>query len=295
MRRSSTVSAWKKSAARMPRLRGEELLSGRAGAAGCGADPGGMQDLPDRGGSDRVAGSDEFALHAPVPPGRIVRHDADHELADRGLGGRSPGTPPAGAGPICGRPAGGARPAAPPGSPRAPRPAGAGGSAATAPRATAGRRAGSGPGRPGGAAPRSRAGAPGVRCPWTPPAGPAPSGSRAGGARAGRRQGRSPSDDPKPGPCPGQACPDRVIGPYGLCDVLFTSWPTRLTSYGAMPSPARPAVSSPVATTHRANPPLSTRVPCLKLHHGESWPTRRRLPGEPGSALIPVRTADDRG
>src|SRR6266498_5959560 len=53
-------------------LRGEELLSGRAGAAGCGADPGGMQDLPYHGGRDRVAGSDEFALHAPVPPCRIV-------------------------------------------------------------------------------------------------------------------------------------------------------------------------------------------------------------------------------
>jgi hypothetical protein len=49
-------------------LRGEELLSGRAGAAGCGAGPGVTQDLPDRGGSDRVAESDEFALHAPVPP-----------------------------------------------------------------------------------------------------------------------------------------------------------------------------------------------------------------------------------
>jgi hypothetical protein len=50
------------------------------------------------------------------------------------------------------------------------------------PRATADRPAGSGPGRSGGAAPRSGAGAPGVRHPWTPHAGPAPSHSRADGA-----------------------------------------------------------------------------------------------------------------
>jgi len=31
-------------------LRGQEMLPGRAAAAGCGIDPGGMQDLPHRGG-----------------------------------------------------------------------------------------------------------------------------------------------------------------------------------------------------------------------------------------------------
>jgi hypothetical protein len=36
-------------------LRGQELLSGRACAAGRGVDPGGMQDLPHGGGGDRVA------------------------------------------------------------------------------------------------------------------------------------------------------------------------------------------------------------------------------------------------
>src|ERR1019366_9810465 len=45
---------------------------------------------------DRVAEFDEFALHAPVPPRRVVRGDADDELADRGCRGRPPGTPPAG-------------------------------------------------------------------------------------------------------------------------------------------------------------------------------------------------------
>ncbi len=76
-------------------LRGEELLPGRAGAAGRRADPGVVQDLPDRGGSDRVAEPDQFALHPPVPPGGIVCGDADHELADRGCRGRPPGTPSA--------------------------------------------------------------------------------------------------------------------------------------------------------------------------------------------------------
>ena len=41
-----------------------------------------------------MAELDELALHAPVPPGRVVRRDADHELADRGCRGRPPGTPP---------------------------------------------------------------------------------------------------------------------------------------------------------------------------------------------------------
>jgi hypothetical protein len=77
-------------------LCGQELLPGRATAARCGIDPGGMQDLPDRRGSDRVAEPDEFALHPPVPPRRIVHRDPDHELADRGWRGRSPGPPPFG-------------------------------------------------------------------------------------------------------------------------------------------------------------------------------------------------------
>jgi hypothetical protein len=75
-------------------LRGEELLPGRAAAAGCGADPGGMQDLAHRGGGDRVAELDEFALHPPVPPARIVGRHADHKRADHGGRGRPPGTPP---------------------------------------------------------------------------------------------------------------------------------------------------------------------------------------------------------
>ena len=65
-------------------LRGQDLLPGRPFAAGCGADPGIMQDLPHRGCSDRVAELHELALHPPVPPRRIIRSHLDHELPDRG-------------------------------------------------------------------------------------------------------------------------------------------------------------------------------------------------------------------
>jgi hypothetical protein len=75
-------------------LRGQELPPGRASAAGCGVDPGIMQDLPHRGGCDRVAELDEFALHAPVPPCRVVRGHADYEFPDSGCRGRSSGPPP---------------------------------------------------------------------------------------------------------------------------------------------------------------------------------------------------------
>ena len=54
-------------------LRSQEPLPGWAAAPWCGADPGGMQDLPHRGGRDRVAEPDEFALHPPRPqPGLPV-------------------------------------------------------------------------------------------------------------------------------------------------------------------------------------------------------------------------------
>ena len=73
-------------------LRGQELLPGRAGAAWCRVDPGIMQDLPHRGCCDRMAELDEFALHPPVPPARIVGRNAEYELADRGCRRRPPRT-----------------------------------------------------------------------------------------------------------------------------------------------------------------------------------------------------------
>jgi hypothetical protein len=41
--------------------------------------------------------------------------------------------------------------------------------------------------------------------------------------------------------------------------------------------------------------PDFTRAPCRKLRHGESWLARQRLPGEPGSALIPCELPTTRG
>ena len=74
-------------------LHGQELLPRRTRTTRCGVDPGVMQDLPHRGGRDGVAELDEFALHPPVSPGRIVDGHADNELADRGCRGRPSGTP----------------------------------------------------------------------------------------------------------------------------------------------------------------------------------------------------------
>jgi hypothetical protein len=89
------VSTWTKSAARTPRACAvRNCFQVGPVRRGCGVDPGSVQDLPHRGGCDPVAELDEFALHAPVPPRRIVCRDADDELPDRGLRGRPSGTPP---------------------------------------------------------------------------------------------------------------------------------------------------------------------------------------------------------
>ena len=48
-------------------LRGQKLPPGRARPAGRGIDPGIMQDLPHRGGRDRMAELYELALHPPMP------------------------------------------------------------------------------------------------------------------------------------------------------------------------------------------------------------------------------------
>jgi len=83
----------------------QELLPGQAAAAGRGIDPGVVQDLPDRGGRDRVAEPDQLALYPPVTPRGIIGRDADHQLADSSCRGRPPGTPTAGVVQLsCGQP-----------------------------------------------------------------------------------------------------------------------------------------------------------------------------------------------
>jgi hypothetical protein len=54
-------------------LRGQELLPGRPGAAGRRADPGVVQDLPDRGRRDQMAEPYQLALDAAVSPGGVFR------------------------------------------------------------------------------------------------------------------------------------------------------------------------------------------------------------------------------
>ena len=78
-----------------PRQRGEPGIASRSGPVRRGAGPIPASCMIYRGGRDRVAEPDEFALHPPVPPRGILRRDADHELADRGCRGRPSGTPAA--------------------------------------------------------------------------------------------------------------------------------------------------------------------------------------------------------
>jgi len=185
MRRSSTVSTWTKPAARMPRA---------WAVRNC------FQVGPDRRGAGSIPAPCKIChtveaatgwpsltsspLHPPVLPRRVVRGHADHELADRSRRGRSSGTPPAGVIPCaCGQ-------APVPGQERrrghreylAPSARGDQPGQCRQPQPIARLVA---DGRSGGASPRSRAGAPGAQHPWTPHAGPAPSGRRAGSARAG--------------------------------------------------------------------------------------------------------------
>jgi hypothetical protein len=101
-RRRSTVSACTKSTARMPRAWAvRNCFHVGPVPRGAGPIPASCR-ICHRGGSDLVAELDEFALHAPVPPARIVGCHVDHELADRGCRGRPSGTPPAGVVPVAG-------------------------------------------------------------------------------------------------------------------------------------------------------------------------------------------------
>jgi hypothetical protein len=59
---------------------------------GAGSMPASREDLPDGGGGDAVAESDQFALHAPVSPGGVLSCPAHHEVRDRRCGGWTSGS-----------------------------------------------------------------------------------------------------------------------------------------------------------------------------------------------------------
>ena len=155
-------------------LRGKELLPGRAGAAWCGVDPGGMQDLPHRGCCDRMAELDEFALHRRClhSPGNVDSLWPGGRRHGRCCGLLAGGRACA----LCWcrtswRPACDARPAASPASRERCRPSARGVSAAPARRTTPGQPARTVSARRAAAAPCSRAGVPAAQHPWPGPCG----------------------------------------------------------------------------------------------------------------------------
>jgi hypothetical protein len=63
-------------------LRGQELSPGRAGPAGSGIDPGGLQDLPHRRRGDPMAEADQLALDASIPPAWVLPSQPQHQCPD---------------------------------------------------------------------------------------------------------------------------------------------------------------------------------------------------------------------
>ena len=63
-----------------------ELTPGRSGAPGYGVEAGGGEEIPHGSGGNGVAESDEFAVDAPVSPGRVLVGEPQHQRADRGAG-----------------------------------------------------------------------------------------------------------------------------------------------------------------------------------------------------------------
>jgi hypothetical protein len=58
----------------------------------CGVDSLGSENLPDCGRCHRDAEQGEFAVDAPVAPAGVLGCQAQHEVADRGEGARTPGS-----------------------------------------------------------------------------------------------------------------------------------------------------------------------------------------------------------
>jgi hypothetical protein len=60
----------------------QELRPGEFESFGCWVDAVGFEDLPDGGGGNAVAESDEFAVDASVAPRRVLGRQAENEAAD---------------------------------------------------------------------------------------------------------------------------------------------------------------------------------------------------------------------
>jgi hypothetical protein len=51
-----------------------------------------VQDLPYRAGGDLIAQADQFTVDPAMPPGRVLRGQAQHQVADLLIDGRPPGS-----------------------------------------------------------------------------------------------------------------------------------------------------------------------------------------------------------
>ena len=63
-------------------LRGEELAPGRSRPLRCGVDACGLEDLPDGGGGDLMAESDQLAVNASVAPAGVLAGHPQHQIAN---------------------------------------------------------------------------------------------------------------------------------------------------------------------------------------------------------------------
>ena len=90
---ASRASAWE-------RRKLAQVVEVRSGA---GSIPACVEDLPHGGGGDLDAEDEEFAVDAPVAPGRVLPCQAQHQQADGADGARSARAPGAGSGRVAAR------------------------------------------------------------------------------------------------------------------------------------------------------------------------------------------------
>jgi hypothetical protein len=75
-------------------LRGQELSPGRPGSLSGGVDARRLQGLPDGGGGDSLAESDQLALDTSVTPRRVLPGHPQHQRPDGLRDGRTTGLAP---------------------------------------------------------------------------------------------------------------------------------------------------------------------------------------------------------